>query len=240
MADLGVLAHQVEQLIGEAQRVAVMQADPLEAVDVSQCLHQLHDMRLAVNVVAVIGQVLGDEDELLHALLGQTSRLFDEVVHRHGYMAATDERDGTESATAVAAFGDLEISVMLRGGKHTAAAIVGLHLLFQQVGSDEIDTLHTIEGVHLVDFGLQVLLEPLREASRDIQLLDLALLTQLGIFQDGVDGLLLRITDEATGVDDDHIGTTFVVVTDHIAVFQQSGQMLRVDFVLGATEGDDI
>ena len=55
---------------------------------------------------------------------------------------------------ALAAFGDLQISVMFRSGKHTAAAIVGLHFLFQQIGSDEIDALHAIEGIHLVDFGL--------------------------------------------------------------------------------------
>ena len=150
-------------------------------------------------------------------------------------MAASDKRDSTKGTTTVAALGNLQISKMLRGGKHTATAIIGLYLLFQQVGSYEVDALQAIEGVHLMDFRLQILLESLRETSRDIQFLDFALLAQLGIFQNSIDGLLLRITDEATGVDDDHVGTAFVIMTDHITVFQQSGQMLRVDFVLGAT-----
>ena len=123
---------------------------------------------------------------------------------------------------------------MFRGGKHTAAAIVRLNFLFQQVGGNEVDTLHTVEGVHLVDFRLQVLLEPLREATRDVQFLDFALLAH------GVDGFLLRIADEAAGINNDNIRLPIGVVANRVAMFQQSGQMLRVDFVFGATEGDNI
>ena len=156
MAYLGVLAHHVEQLVRETERIAIMQADPFKAIDVAQSLHQIHDMRLAVNVVAIIGQVLSDEDEFLHALLGQAFCLLYQMLHRHRDMTATDERDSTEGATTVATFRDLQISVMLRSGKHTATAIIGMHLFFQQVGSDEVDALHTIESIHLMDFGLQV------------------------------------------------------------------------------------
>ena len=168
MANLWILAHQVEQLIGETERIAIMQADPFEAVDVSQGLHQLHDMRLAVKVVTIIGQVLGDENEFLHTLLSQAFGFFNEAVHRHRDMAATDERDGTEGATAVAALRNLQICVVFRSRQHTTAAILRLRFLFQQVSSDEIDTLHTIEGIHLMNLRLQVLLKPLRKASRDV------------------------------------------------------------------------
>ena len=76
-------------IIWETERIAIMQADPFKAIDVAQSFHQLHNVRLAVNVVAIIGQVLCDEDEFLHALLGQTFGFFDEVVHRHGDMATS-------------------------------------------------------------------------------------------------------------------------------------------------------
>ena len=240
MADLGILAHQVKQLVGKAERIAVMQADPLEAVDVAKGLHQLHDVGLSVEVVAVIGQVLGNEDQFLHALLGQFLGFVKQVGQRHGNVAATDERNGTEGAAAVATFGDFEVSIVLGGGQHAAAAIFRLHFLFQQVGGDEVDVLHAIEGVHLVDFRLQLLAETLREATCHIQLLDFSLLAQLGVLQDGIDRLFLCVADEAAGVDDDRVGLPPGVVADDVAVLQQGGQMLRIDLVFGATEGDDV
>ena len=89
MTNLGILAHQVKQLIGKTEWITVMQTDPLEAVDVTQRFHQLHNVRLAIEVVTVIGQVLGDKDKLLHALLGQAFGFFDEVVHRHRDMTTS-------------------------------------------------------------------------------------------------------------------------------------------------------
>ena len=107
MANLWILAHQVEKLIGKTQRIAVMKADPLEAVDVTKGFHQLNNVRFAVNVVAVIRQVLCDKNKLFHALFDQSLSLLNQVGHRHRDMAAADQRDGAKSATAVAPLRDL-------------------------------------------------------------------------------------------------------------------------------------
>ena len=91
-----------------------------------------------------------------------------------------------------------------------------------------------------MDFLLQVLAKPLRKAACDVQLLDFPLLAQLGIFQDGINGFLLRIANKAAGIDNDHVRLPVRVVANRITMLQQSSKMLRIDFVLGAAEGNDI
>ena len=83
MTDLWVVAHQLEKLDRESQRIAVMQANPLDAVDFGKLLHQLNDMRLPVDVVAVICKVLSNEYQLFNAFLRKIFGLFHEVFHWH-------------------------------------------------------------------------------------------------------------------------------------------------------------
>ena len=64
MANFRILTHQIQQLIRKTEWIAIVQADPLEAVNVAEGFHQLHDVRLAVEIVAVISQVLSDKDVL--------------------------------------------------------------------------------------------------------------------------------------------------------------------------------
>ena len=76
-------------------------------------------------------------------------------------MRATDQRDGTESATTVAAFRDLQIGIVIGGRKHTTAAILGLWFFLKDVGGNQVDTFHTVETIDFMDFLLQLFFEPL-------------------------------------------------------------------------------
>ena len=71
MIFLAGTAMVVDQLVGEVDRVGVEDANPLDAVDLVQLAQQLGQAHPAVEIEAVIGRVLGDEDQLADAVGGQ-------------------------------------------------------------------------------------------------------------------------------------------------------------------------
>ena len=76
MTDLGILTHQVEQFIREAQRIAIMQTNPFETIYVTNCFDQFHNMGFSIKVVTIIRQILSNENQLFHALFCQLSCFF--------------------------------------------------------------------------------------------------------------------------------------------------------------------
>ena len=98
----------LDQLVGEVHRVEVHQPDPVEALDLLQLAQQLDQPRLAVQVHAVVGRVLGDDDQLAHAVGGQLAGLGDDFFDRLGGVLAAHLGDRAERAQPVAAFGDLQ------------------------------------------------------------------------------------------------------------------------------------
>ena len=68
----------------------------------------------AVEVEAVVGRVLGDDDQLADAVGGQLAGLADDFLDRLGDVLAAHAGDGAEGAEPVAAFGDLQIGVVPR------------------------------------------------------------------------------------------------------------------------------
>ena len=63
--------QRLDQLVGEVHRVGVEDANPLDAVDLVELAQQLGEPHSAVQVEAVIGRVLGDDDQLADAVGGQ-------------------------------------------------------------------------------------------------------------------------------------------------------------------------
>jgi hypothetical protein len=64
-------------------------------------------------------------------------------------------------------------------------------------------------------------------------------LLEVGRLQQGVDAVLLRLLDEATGVDQRDVGVGSVVDEGPALGLQPAGQLLGVDLVAGAAEGDE-
>ena len=99
-----------------------------------------------------------------------------------------------------------------------------------------------VELIHLGQFGLELLLIALREASHDIKLIESAFVLGLHKLENGVDALLACVLDEATRVDNRDLslrtlGVVHAVVT---VVLKQAHELFRVDEVLGAPHRDDI
>ena len=92
-----IALHGGNELIRDALRVSVHNADPLEARHLVQLIQQL----------AIGGGVLGHHDQLLHALTGQPAGLGHAVGHIAAVQRAADAGDGAVVAAVVAAFSDL-------------------------------------------------------------------------------------------------------------------------------------
>ena len=92
----------------------------MQLFDFTQLAQQLRQLALAVEVDAVAARVLRDDDQLLHAVLSQHSRLIEAVVHRAAAVAAPQRRDDAVGAVVVAALGDLQVGVVVRCGQDAA------------------------------------------------------------------------------------------------------------------------
>ena len=100
-----------------------MQTDPLDAVNPGELFHQAGQAAFSVAVQAVIGRVLGHEDQFPHAAGSQPARLFHQILDRYAHMRTADERNGAIGTGAVAPFCNLEISIVGRRGENTAQCI---------------------------------------------------------------------------------------------------------------------
>ena len=80
----------------------------------------------------------------------------------------------------------------------------------------------------------------LREAPRDDEALAAAVGLVARHLEDGVDRLLLRLADEAAGVDDDDVGARRVVDVREAGALGDAEHHLGVDAVLGAAEADEV
>ena len=97
----------------------------------------------------------------------------------------------------------------------------------------------TEDGVGVRELVGQLLAIPLGQASDGDDLLGAAVLLEIGSLEQGVDRVLLRLLDEATGVDDGHIGLGSVVDEGPALGLQPAGQFLGIDLVAGATQGHE-
>ena len=240
-ADLGLGGHRLDHVLGEGGRIGVVEAHPLDAVDAAQAAQQLGEHAAAVEVEAVVGGVLGDDDQLAHARGGQLARLLLQRLHRHRDVGPADERDGAVAATPVAPLGDLQIGVVAGRGE-VALGRQSLSAGGAQRAGDALQIAGAEVVVDLGNLGPQLVGVALREAADDEQALDLpGRLGRRGA-QDHIDRLLLGVADEAAGVDDHHLGVGAVAVERHAVAGRREArhQVLRVDRILRAAERDDV
>ena len=172
--------HLVE-FIGEVARVVVEDADPVELFNLVQLAEQFGQPRPAVEIDAVIGHVLRDQDQLADAVAGQLAGLFDHALDRLGHMLAPHVGDGTEGAEPVASFGDLQVGQVPGRDPQPRAVVLGLHrrraedrALLVQPAQDPLGDARDLlaaedadDLVHLGELLEQDILLPLGQAAGD-------------------------------------------------------------------------
>ena len=190
MGDLGVFRHGLDQIVGDDLGIEIVQADPVE-VQLAQLPQQPGQAGAVLPVHAIAGDVLGDDDELLHPGLGQLSGLGQHRVHRPAAIAAPQLGDDAEGAAVAAPLGDLQIGGVARGGDDPLPVLIGGvdpgevlgllpgHQLLH--GGDHVGIAPRAQhSVHLGQFLADVVGIALGQAAGHQQLFQLALLFQMG------------------------------------------------------------
>ena len=109
------LGDRADHLIGEAGRIGVHEAQPVNVLQVLvQRPEQAGKARLVVDVGAVAGGVLADEVQLDRAVGGKLVGFQQDLLDRLGSHRPADRRDRAEGASLVASLGHTQISVMAR------------------------------------------------------------------------------------------------------------------------------
>jgi len=98
-----IALHGGNELVRNALRVSVHNADPLEARHLVQLIQQLADAAGLAPVFAVGSGVLRDHDQLFYALTGQPAGLGHAVGHIAAVQRAADAGDSAVVAAVVAA-----------------------------------------------------------------------------------------------------------------------------------------
>ena len=75
---------------------------------------------LAIDIHAIIGQLLSYNLKLLHAISHQFTNLVQNIFLRTGNVLAGDKRNGAICAAAVATLRNFDVSIVVRGGKMAA------------------------------------------------------------------------------------------------------------------------
>ena len=112
----------LDKFVGEVDGVEVHEPDPVESGDVFEFPEELCEPDFAVEVHAVVGGVLGDEDEFADAIVDEFAGFVEDHFDGFGDVFAAHGWDGAEGAGAVAAFGDFEVGVV--GGRDAEPGLV--------------------------------------------------------------------------------------------------------------------
>ena len=102
---LFVARHGRDKRVGDALRISVQQADPLDALHGVQRIQKLRDLHPAA-VRAEGRDVLRHNNELFYAFTRQKARFGHNIRDGTAAQRAADERDGAVMAAVVAALGD--------------------------------------------------------------------------------------------------------------------------------------
>src|ERR1035438_5117378 len=158
LGERGVFGDGVEQALGDLIRIGVEEADPLlgRGVDLREAGEQIGQAVVEPEILAVAGGVLADQVDLADALLEEAGGLGDYGFEAPAAESAAILRNHAEGARVIAAFGDLHVGEMVRGGEHSRGEVVikvglqriGVGLQPLANGDDAFQLVGADEGIH--------------------------------------------------------------------------------------------
>ena len=152
-----LLAHHIEQIERELVRISIVQTNPLHTRNIRHAADEFGDVMLAVQVHAVVGELLSDNLEFLHTIGYQLAHLVEDFIHRTGNVLAGDDRNGAIRTAAVATFRNLDIGIMMRSSE-MAGSTASRHISLAQFLEQLLIIKLTIKLIHLGHLSLQFLL----------------------------------------------------------------------------------
>jgi hypothetical protein len=109
LTDVVVAGDRVEQAIGDAVGVGVEEAEPAQAVDLSERVEELREAVLEAQVFAVAGGVLADEGDLADAAGDELPRLGDDGFKSTRPEFSAQVGNDAEGAGVIASLGDFDV-----------------------------------------------------------------------------------------------------------------------------------
>ena len=219
-------------------------------VQLAQLPQQLCQLVLAIQVRAIAGDVLSNDQQLLHPGGGQLGGLIQQFVHGTAAVLAPQGGNDAVGTVVVTALGDAQIGIPWRRGQDALAALVGsvnvadvagpqslLHNLHNGPGNITVAA-GSQDAIHLRQLLQHVVLIPLCHAASDQNFLDLARFFQLGHLQNVVNGLLTGGGQKAAGIDHHHVAAFGGCLNVIARSLTGCHHLLAVHLVLGTAQGD--
>lgn len=240
-AYLGILPHHFEQIFWEARGVGIVEPYPLDAIDLRHGIDKIGELILFVEVSAIGRQVLRNHLQLLDPTRRQVAGLRQYILHRAACVRPGDKRYGAVAAHSVAALGYFDVGIVRWRGERAFA-----HQIAPESGPKLLHEARPIKlAIKLVHFRYllrQLAAISLTETSHDVKFFELATVLCLSELENGVDGLLLGIANEAASVDYSHLtlGVVGIMLNGYVIGAQLGHKSFAVYQILGAAERYDI
>src|SRR6516225_4184133 len=116
--------QRVEESLRNPIGIGVKEAHPEKVFDRSKLLKENGQAVAQTDVLAIRSGVLADQGNLAHSRRGQVFRFPDDGFKAPAAKGAAQLRDDAERAGVVAAFGDLDVSLMLGRGDDARREVV--------------------------------------------------------------------------------------------------------------------
>ena len=233
-ADIRVAGNSLNGVEWEGGWVGVVEPDPFGAGLGGEAFEEGADAPLAVEVDAVVGCILSNNNQFFNAVVHHAPRLVEDFLDRARDVVAADGRDGAVAAAAVAAFGNLEVGVVL-GGALEAFRLEAV-VVFGFEAADELAPLRdAVEGIDFRQLGLQFLAVAFHEAANgDHAAAFPATLLDADLLEEHIDRLLFGVVDETASVDDNNIAVVaFAIKKDlETGLFEMACNMFGISNIL--------
>ena len=245
--DLGLPGDDVDEFVVDLVGIEVVEPNPMEG-QLAELSEELAQTAAAVEVGAIPGNVLGNDQQLLHAAVRQAPGLLQQGLEVPAAVAAPEVWDDTVGAAVIAALGDLQVGGIGGRGHHTRAILDGM-VDVPEVGGgvplhDGLDGGNDVgvaagaqDTVHLGQLLQDLILVALGKAAGHQQLFQFTCAFQRGDGQNGVDGLTFGRVNKAAGVDHRYVGPLGLSGDGVARRPAQSHHLLGVHQILGTAQG---
>src|SRR5580692_2542396 len=204
----------IQQFLRYAIRIRVQKADPQQVLNLRQAFEQLRQAVAKAQILAVGSRVLADQGNFARASSGEILRFTNDGFKTAAAKCSAQLRNDAEGTGMIAAFGDLDVRGVARGGNNARRQVViekrrRCGRQHPQIAMDSfkdaLDFAGSYDGIDLRNLLENLVAKAFDETSGDDEFARRAKFLVLGHFQNGVHGLFLRRLNEAARVDDKNL-----------------------------------
>ena len=123
MTDFLFFLHNLNQFIINFFRIAVKNTDPANSLNLTKLFHKKMKRLFSVKIRAVHGSFLSNENQFFYPLFRHMLCLSDQPLLRNTAESSPERRNNAVSTVFVAAFGNLQITIMAACSQNSSSGI---------------------------------------------------------------------------------------------------------------------